>query len=103
MREVKRKTPAKRKVPARGKKGRKSLKSHLPLPALNLSNLDKSKNALVMILKDFYAGKVRDKKFRTLCFGFQTLIGYLRLQAEMEWQKKLDEIDRKLGEVMKCT
>jgi hypothetical protein len=77
---------------------KKTPKSTPPLPALDLSDLDTSRNAMVAILQRFYAGQIQDKKFRTLCFGFQTLIGYLRLQAETEWQQRLARIEAMLIE-----
>ena len=98
----KRKAATKRKVPARGKKGRKTPKSRPPLPPLeiDLRNLEGSKNAMAELIKLFYRRKISDQRARTLAFLYQTYLAFLKAEAEARWEKKLDSINRKLTEVM---
>ena len=97
----KRKAPAKRS-PVRAKK---SLKSHPrpSLPEIDLSNLEASKNAMAEVLRRFSQGRLKDARARTLGYLYSVYLGYLRLESEARVEKKLDQINARLQEVMKCT
>lgn len=55
------------------------------------------------LIKRFYARKIKDTRARTLAYLYQTYLGFLRFEAEQRWEKKMDAINAKLTEVMKCT
>jgi len=66
----------------------------------DLSNLQAARNEAAELIKAFHARRINDDRARTLAYLYQVFLSYLKVEAEIEWTKKLDRIEKYFQEVM---
>ena len=66
---------------------------------LRLRTIKSAKNSFARLIREFAAGHVDDKVFRSLVYGLSGFINMLKLQLETNLEEKLKAIEKKLEDL----
>lgn len=65
---------------------------------LNLNSLEAARKSYGRILRMAARGLIDSQRFRDLCYGFNGLLQYMRIEKELEIEHRLEQIEAALAE-----
>ena len=62
-----------------------------------INNLKETQNELSRLIKAYYRDEIETPKFKTLVYAFSVLLNYQKTDAAQELEKRLTELESKVG------
>ena len=69
-----------------------------PVPRVPLRTHDSARRTLSSFIRAFRRGELDKDTFRCLVYGMTALLGYFRFKADLDIERRLDEIEKTLSE-----
>jgi hypothetical protein len=63
---------------------------------LTLSKHDSARRTLGRLIRAFHADDIDEAKFRAMVYGFNALLAYFKLDAELDIEARLEAIEKAL-------
>ena len=64
---------------------------------LPMKSHDEARRTLSRLIRAFHAGEIEESKFRVLVYAFSALLSYFKHSADVEIEKRLDELEQRMG------
>ena len=62
-----------------------------------INNLKETQNELSRLIKAYYRDEIETPKFKTLVYAFSVLLNYQKTDTNQELEKRLTELEGRLG------
>ena len=62
-----------------------------------LNNLKEAQNELSRLIRAYYRDEIETPKFKTLVYAFSVLLNYQKTDTAQELEKRLTELESKVG------
>lgn len=66
---------------------------------VRLNTLTNSRHSFARVIREYVAGKLEESEARTLAYLFSRYLEYWKVEQGLELERRLDELERKLGGV----
>lgn len=67
------------------------------MKVLRLNTVENSRRTLAAMIREYHKGNLEESNFRALVYGMSKLLEFFRVEKDLEIEKRLEEIESKLG------